>query len=1146
MKQFLLLNYRLLRIGVPIVLVLIGTMMLASSSVAQSADFSDGIFAEPTSHAPIAASEVAIRSRAVQIDVGQLTGQRRAATASRDVTLNLFEDIVVHMQKTGGYENASGSLTWIGEVANIPASTVIFVIRDGSVYGAIELPRVGNFSIQPISADIHQIAHVREDATLSGETDVRIPDLSEKKALTADNRAITASDDGSIIDVYVAYDNDASGGSVAAADAQSYAELFIAYTNTAYANSGIAQRVWLTGAVEGYAYTDPVTNDEPNLNQLNADLDNVTPGGDGTDIAGLLAKRDEYHADLVLFFVPFVGDSCGGLAWLQTTNNDLSWEDKGYSVMEACSIGQNVFAHELGHNMGSRHDWYMDAGTTPNTTAHGYVDTINEFRTIMAYNNRCEALGKDCPRIAHFSSATVTYNGHATGVASGTATTCSDDTDGGTNGSNDGDPNPAQECDADNVSNFNSKSVTTSQFRSSQLTWTGNANSDWSNAANWTIAEGVPGATTATNRVPRSFDSILIPSGLGTYPTISSGSVTAREIMIANGATLNMTGGTLAVGWRWEDSGGFNPTGGTVQFNGPIDITVTSTSAFKNVQISSKTTLNSNLNVDGNLQVDAGATFVAGANTINVAGNWSEGDATGFTAGTSTVIFDGTAQTVDKVTTASVLSEDFSAYNDTCCTSGKPTGWANSNGSYLQGDLLVGDNGAANRWRNQTDGYLYTPEVVLTAGVVYELQYDVATRRNFSDGDGSLSPQTVSVHLGSAQSAAGMTTILSAEASETATSYQTRTISNITVATSGTYYIGFRAQQTGDDYTIFDNISLNGVANINFYNVEVASGVTTFNNSVAIASNLSTASGAVANFGTHAVMVEGAITNNGGLKQTKTVVNGAMSEFGRIQNAAASTDKYYGVELTPSTGDMGSTTVEIQGNQTCANISPANGGVQRCYIVTPATNQTASAKLYYDAGEENGNANPTVYLLAGAAWNPQTTHSRGGSGNGVWATADSLTAYGSFALATETPTAVVLESFNVTDQADGTVQIVWETASEINHAGFNIYRRAANSRSAWSQINTALIASAGIQAQGAVYQMVDTTVSAGRWDYLLEDVDLNGETFQHVDAVDSAEIQATTVISLTNQTTSRVSITLYLLLFIGLLMITRTAYYYEK
>lgn len=77
-------------------------------------------------------------------------------------------------------------------------------------------------------------------------------------------------------------------------------------------------------------------------------------------------------------------------------------------------------------------------------------------------------------------------------------------------------------------------------FRNAQLTWTGAANSDWHNAAklDLTINEGVSGATSAVHRVPRSIDNILIPSGVVPAPTISSGNATAREVVIASGATL--------------------------------------------------------------------------------------------------------------------------------------------------------------------------------------------------------------------------------------------------------------------------------------------------------------------------------------------------------------------------------------------------------------------------------------------------------------------------------------------------------------------------------------------------------------------------------------------------------------------------------
>ncbi|MCI5126057.1 MAG: hypothetical protein D3925_16690 [Candidatus Electrothrix sp. AR5] len=469
-----------------------------------------------------------------------------------------------------------------------------------------------------------------------------------------------------------------------------------------------------------------------------------------------------------------------------------------------------------------------------------------------------------------------------------------------------------------------------------------------------------------------------------------------------------MTTGTLTVGWSWEDNGGFNATGGTVVFAGPIGVTVTSDSAFQNVQIgtgsdTSVVRLEGNVDINGNLHIQAGANFDAGPYSIHLAGNWTEDDATGFTgSGTSTVIFDGSNQTVNKVTSISLLNENFSNYNTSCCFSGKPIGWGSSDGSYYQGDLIVNGDGAANRWRSQTDGYLYTPALNLQKGVIYQLQYDVAIRKNNSDGDASLSPQNVSVHLGNAQSSAAMTTLLSNESSETSTTYATRTINNITVATSGTYYIGFRAQQSGDDYTSFDDISLTGVGNISFYNLLVSSGTTTFGNDVRVDNNLQTDNGGTINFSGNAVTVEGSVINNGSLQQTKTVTNSTTTAFGRIKNAAGINDKYYGLEITPSSGSMGETTVEIKGNQTCSGSGIPAAGVKRCYTVTPTSSQTADIKFYYRSAESNSNTAPDLYRQSEDLWTAQATSAHGGSNEAIWATGSGLTSYGAFSLSSGT------------------------------------------------------------------------------------------------------------------------------------------------
>lgn len=807
-------------------------------------------------------NEVVVRHRFVNINSEFLlnkdiaTGQTQKQSASdliadaeQTILINLFDDVSAETSQEKIYKNASGSFTWVGKVDNLPQSTAIFIINaDDKVYGMVDLPSLGNFSIRPLLDGRHIIEQVDNSGTLSGESDFRIPD-SSGLANRADKlvaRSVEISnDDGSIIDVYVAYDQDASGGSVAAVDAQAYAELFIAYTNQAYENSGINQRVWLVGNVDGYNYTDPY------INSQDSDLDALTNTNDGL-IDGIHAKRDEYHADLVVFLTPSSGSFCGGKAWLQTTNNDVGFNTYGFSTMNACSFGSNIFAHELGHNMGSRHDWYVDDGQTPSTVAHGYIDTTNGFRTIMSYGNRCAALGISCPTISHFSNPSIDHDSHSTGVAANTSSGCS-----ALNA------NPDTECDADNASNFNNKALNTSRFRDSRLTWTGAVNSNWSVAGNWVINEGAPGSTIPVSRVPRAYDNVYIPGELNTYPIVS-GIAAARELTIATGASLSMTSGSLTVGWSWEDNGGFNATGGEVIFNGPVGIGITSSSSFQDIQIgdgftASKVTLEKNIDIDGDLLINAGSILSADNYTINLAGDWTESDATGFNAGIGLVILDGSNQSLSKTTNVTLLNESFTAYDSSCCTSVKPSGWANSGGSYYQGDLITNNNGAANRWRNQSDGYLYTPALSLQAGVTYQLQYSVSTRQNYSDGDSTLSPQTVSVHLGSSQSPSSMTAglLLDGETSETSTSYQVRTVGSITVGSSGDYYIGFRAQQSGDDYTSFDAISLTGVSSLSFNNLQVVSGISTFNTNVNVAGDLQVNSGATATFSPHTLTVLG-------------------------------------------------------------------------------------------------------------------------------------------------------------------------------------------------------------------------------------------------------------------------------------------------
>ncbi|MFC1591816.1 hypothetical protein ACFL43_04775 [Thermodesulfobacteriota bacterium] len=95
----------------------------------------------------------------------------------------------------------------------------------------------------------------------------------------------------------------------------------------------------------------------------------------------------------------------------------------------------------------------------------------------------------------------------------------------------------------------------------------------------------------------------------------------------------------------------------------------------------------------------------------------------------------------------------------------------------------------------------------------------------------------------------------------------------------------------------------------------------------------------------------------------------------------------------------------------------------------------------------------------------------------------------------ECPTLISLASFDA-QAGNGEVLLEWETASEIDNAGFNLYR--SEDGGAYEQINASLIPAEGYPTEGAVYEFVDSDVkNRTKYSYKLEDVDINGEAVQH-------------------------------------------------
>ncbi len=416
-----------------------------------------------------------MRSRLVALDVDTLPDPRRRSQLAREpgLSLELFPDVFVEAVFDRFDPNQTG-VTWVGRLAGEPRSAVTLVYGGGLLAGTVATSR-GLFQIRPASeavrranpqafGDVHVIAQVDQSAFLR-EADPLEVTLSPEAVSAAGD--VVMADTAGVIDVMVVYTSAAQLHAGGTAAITNLINLSISETNTSYANSDILQRVRLV-------HTAPVTYTE--VSAFGTNLSNLRFGS-GSGLGGVAALRNQYGADLVAMLVHPASPSACGVAYVMTTVS-TAFETAGFSVTDTACLSPNyTFAHELGHNMGAQHDWYVSQATLPYTYAHGYVNPAvgYRWRTIMAYNDRCTVQGFSCSRLLAWSNpenrlSPVCASGNFIcranlwlvpgtpvpfGVPGGTKSPCSVGNLADT------------ECDADNRRALNNTALTVANFRQS-------------------------------------------------------------------------------------------------------------------------------------------------------------------------------------------------------------------------------------------------------------------------------------------------------------------------------------------------------------------------------------------------------------------------------------------------------------------------------------------------------------------------------------------------------------------------------------------------------------------------------------------------------------------------------------------------------
>ena len=358
------------------------------------------------------------RARAVDIDFSVLQtvfDDMAFADTPRAIRIPFFEDAVLLAEITNVVPTSSGGLAFTGRVPGILYSSVVLVNNNGVVS-----MNVGVLSKQYTihgSAESGYVASELLKLDLPDHTSppilINAPPLEKPQFQSAIN-SLTAADTGPVIDVMIVYTPDVRVRNGGTDQMNANIDAQIVFTNLIYQNSNVGQRLRLVYKGE-VAYTEV---------NITTDLDRLQNVSDGfLDTVPVL--RDIYKADFVSLW-GYYPTTCG-LGYLMETESS-GFAPQAYNAVNSpdCTNGTvATLAHELGHNMGLKHDNFEDRTPITNVTpegsgtavdityAHGYVDTANRFRTVMAYDNECTAVGVTCERTLTFSNPNLNFDNSA-------------------------------------------------------------------------------------------------------------------------------------------------------------------------------------------------------------------------------------------------------------------------------------------------------------------------------------------------------------------------------------------------------------------------------------------------------------------------------------------------------------------------------------------------------------------------------------------------------------------------------------------------------------------------------------------------------------------------------------------------------------
>ncbi len=415
---------------------------------------------------------VAIRRRFVTAEPLQLVSQRRGEHRLRGrqrLRIGLFDGESVDARLTRVIEHrdsrAGDSFTWFGFIPGRDIGDVILTVVDGVMMGTVydqdrvyllralternvfELSELDLLQL-PVEDDVEVAADSLNDIYAGDEARRRrirrrrvhpanvfrqIGSPLTREAIGEEGLTYLV-DSGARIDLLMAYTKEASEHAMQLRNANG--DIVDGVTNIdlliAHAVDKSNYVVLLSGIPTYFnvVKTLLLKAPEPSLSAQGM-IDTITTGGQYND--EVLVAADQYRADLTSLFV--VGkeswSECGKGSSLNELVEPAEQEfylgrgkQSAFSksmVRTRCALFGLTLVHELGHNLGLKHDHYVNtSGNGPTGIGFGFVLAPVRRRTIMAYNDLCvDFFDANCKQLPRFSDPLASFQGFPMGVYGG-------------------------------------------------------------------------------------------------------------------------------------------------------------------------------------------------------------------------------------------------------------------------------------------------------------------------------------------------------------------------------------------------------------------------------------------------------------------------------------------------------------------------------------------------------------------------------------------------------------------------------------------------------------------------------------------------------------------------------------------------------